>query len=102
MMVELASRTDMTVTSRGTCTGSVNGACDTADIRIDFAEIAAQGGPRQANYEKTILHEIGHTVGLADHNDELCVMDQGKVTAEDPLSRRRFSQDDIDKINAHY
>jgi hypothetical protein len=74
--------------------------CDTADIKIDFAEIVAQGGPRRSNYEKTILHEIGHSIGLVDHNSEVCVMKQGKVT--DVLAERRFSASDIATINAHY
>jgi len=74
--------------------------CDTADIKIDYAEIVAQGGPRAANYEKTTLHEIGHSVGLVDHNGETCVMKQGPVT--DVLAERRFSTSDINTINAHY
>ncbi|GAA4464496.1 hypothetical protein [Phytohabitans houttuyneae] len=77
-----------------------NVVCDTADIKIDYAEIVAQGGPRAANYEKTILHEIGHSVGLVDHNGDTCVMKQGPVG--DILSERRFSTSDIATINAHY
>lgn len=74
--------------------------CDTADVRIDYANIAAGGGPQPENREKTVVHEVGHSVGLADHS-HTCAMRQGAIT-DTALNLRRYAAADITLINANY
>lgn len=79
-----------------------NGRCDTADIRMDFAELNS-GGDDWYDQRKTAVHEIGHTVGLGHHSPSAhaCAMVSGEVPSRD-MKWRTFHSHDIAHINATF
>ncbi|MDG4831104.1 hypothetical protein O7627_17560 [Solwaraspora sp. WMMD1047] len=83
------------------CQVPVGSVCDTANVRINFPQIVEDGGPQPENREKTVVHEVGHSVGLGEHTHTPCAMRQGTITST-ALAHRRFASSDITLINNHY
>jgi hypothetical protein len=83
------------------CQVPVGSVCDTGDVRLNFPQIVADGGPQPQNREKTVVHEIGHSVGLLDHTHSPCAMQQGAIASTD-LTFRRYANADVTLINNHY
>ncbi|MFD0900786.1 hypothetical protein [Actinomadura sediminis] len=76
--------------------------CDSADIRLDFAELD-KGGNDWHDRRKTAVHELGHTVGLGHHSPGAhdCAMMSGEVPNTD-VTWRRFHPHDRYHINQTY
>ena len=70
--------------------------CRASVVRIDTA---AQGSPFDHNLDKTIRHEMGHTVGLT-HGGSDDAMKQGLVNGDNKWIL--FTQHHKDHINAAY
>ena len=75
--------------------------CESADVRIDFAEIDNVGGADDMqDREKTAVHELGHSVGLG-HHTHVCAMRSGELGGT-ALTLRRWHASDITMINDNY
>lgn len=80
-----------------------SGDCDQAYVKIDLAEIVAQGGPTEYNETKTACHELGHTVGLTHHENgtDWGCMVKG-VVSSDVKWRRYVTHHKSTHINAWF
>jgi Matrixin len=75
--------------------------CETADVRMNFPLIDSVGTANDAlDREKTAVHEVGHSVGLA-HHTHVCAMRTGELGGTNQ-ALRRFHADDIAMIDDNY
>ena len=82
---------------------TADGKCGTWQVWIypgtTYAQVPVQFWA--ASVQKTIMHEVGHTLGLNHHDDFGAAMKSGPIYSND-LWRRRFSIHDKAHINTTY
>lgn len=74
------------------------GVCDSSDLKLDFGQLDV-GSNDWYDRRKTSVHELGHSVGLG--HDSISAMISGEVPST-ALVWRRYSDHDIDHLNAQY
>jgi hypothetical protein len=99
------SRADLPAGTRGQaqCQTWLGGnRCDSANVWIDFIELNS-GSNDVEDQQKTVVHEIGHTVGLGHHSPSAhnCAMISGEIPSTS-LTWRSFHSHDVGHINAAY